>query len=104
MPYYDVYFIISQYNAKSNELCMTCKYFLTGKINQHGVQYNYIETPVTNWRLKLVPGLDNQNIDNRYRYSTFTNNRYRDQILICTYAYVHSVQRICFFLKNILVT
>ena len=57
--------------------------------------------------------LDNQNIDNRYRYSTFSDNRYqystfsdnryRDQISICTYVHAHSVQGICFF-KNILVT
>ena len=26
----------------------------------------------------LVLGLDNRNIDNRYRYSTFSDNRYRD--------------------------
>ena len=36
-----------------------------------------------------VLGLDNRNIDNRYRYSTFSNNRYRDQMLICTYVHAH---------------
>ena len=40
----------------------------------------------------LVLGLDNQNINNHYRYSTFSDNR--DQISICTYAHVHSVQGI----------
>ena len=48
---------------------------------------------------KLVLGHDDQNIDNHYRYSTFSDNRYHEQISICTYA--HSVQGI---LKNILVT
>ena len=33
-------------------------------------------------------------IDNRYRYSTFCNNRYHDQISICTYVHVYSVQGI----------
>ena len=43
-------------------------------------------------RFKVVLGLDNRNINNRYRYSTFSDNRYRDQISICTYAHAHSVQ------------
>ena len=47
----------------------------------------------------LVLGLDNRNINNRYRYSTFSDNRYRNQISICTYAHVHSVHGI-FFLKT----
>ena len=42
----------------------------------------------------LVLGLDNRNIDNCYRYSTFSDNRYTDQISICTYVHVHSVQGI----------
>ena len=45
MPYV---LYISQYRSRSNELCMTCKYYLTGKINQHGGKYYCIETPVTN--------------------------------------------------------
>ena len=45
-------------------------------------------------------GLDNRNIDNHYRYSTFSDNRYCDQISICTYAHVHSVQGIYFFKKH----
>ena len=28
-------------------------------------------------RYQIVLGLDNRNIDNRYRYSTFSDNRYR---------------------------
>ena len=43
----------------------------------------------------VMLGLDNRNIDNRYRYSTFSDNQYRDQISICTYAHAHSVQGIC---------
>ena len=46
--------------------------------------------------LELVLGLDNRNVDNCYRYSTFSDNRYCDQISICTYAHAHSVQGICF--------
>ena len=45
-------------------------------------------------------GLDNRNIGNRYQYSTFSDNRYRDQILICTYAHAHSVQGMCFLKKH----
>ena len=45
---------------------------------------------------EVVQGLDNQYINNHYRYSTFGDNRYRDQISICTYVHVHSVQGICF--------
>ena len=38
----------SQYRSRSNELCMTCKYYLAGKINQLRGKYKCIEVPVTN--------------------------------------------------------
>ena len=60
----------------------------------------YGQFPVVDVVLVLVLGLDNQNIDNRYRYSIFSHNRYHDQISICTYVHVHSVQGICFFIKT----
>ena len=41
-------------------------------------------------------GLDNRNIVIDI-YSTFSDNRYRDLISICTYAHAHSVQYICVF-------
>ena len=47
--------------------------------------------------LLIVLGLDSRNTNNCNRYSTFSDNRYRDQVSICTYAHVHSVQAICFF-------
>ena len=43
-----MYFILVNIDQDQNEVCMTCKYYLAGKINQHGGKYNCIETPVTN--------------------------------------------------------
>ena len=43
MPWHDMYFILVKIKRT-----VTCKYYLAGKINQHGGKYNCIETPVTN--------------------------------------------------------
>ena len=55
---------ISQYRSWSNELCMTYKYYLARKINQHGGKYNCIETPVTNWRFFTALTEINEQIKN----------------------------------------
>ena len=48
MPYYDVYFLLVNIYVDVDKLCMTGKYYLAGKINQHGGKYNCIKTPVAN--------------------------------------------------------
>ena len=46
MPYYyDMYFILV--NIDLDQMNCDCKYYLAGKINQHGGKHNCIETQPT---------------------------------------------------------
>ena len=42
--YYDMYFTL----VNIDQMNCDCKYYLAGKINQHGGKHNCIETPATN--------------------------------------------------------
>ena len=81
--------LVSVLRQTTEQICTYMKQCFSPDFHIQGCTNNYLITST------------GTNIDNCYQYSTFSDNGYRDQISICTYVHVHSVEGIClFFLKH----